>query len=309
MIFDAHCDTLQRIYDFGGNITDNEYHMDLNRLDLYEGYIQIFAAFIDKKNDALPPFQRCNRLIDRYFREINGAKDRVCHCLNANDIHSALGIGRIAALLSIEGGEALEGDIENLSYFYDRGVRGMTLTWNYSNEICDGIGGTQDNGLTYFGKCVVSKMNELGMLIDVSHISEQGFWDVMDITKSPVAATHSNVKRLCPNPRNLSDDQICAIIKKGGCIGINLYSQFIVEGKCSLQDVLAHIEHILALGGENNIGLGCDFDGMSQLPEGISGVQDIYKLFDEMQKFGYDDSLIRKIASGNFLSLCEKILF
>ncbi len=307
-VFDAHCDTVQRICDFGGNIVDNLYHIDLNRLDLYDGYIQIFAAFIDKENDNLPPFKRCNQLIDRYFYEIDKAQDRVCHCLNSEDISMALNKCRLAALLSIEGGEALEGKIENLNYFYERGVRAMTLTWNYSNEISGGIGEKQGAGLTDFGRSVVSKMNELGMLIDVSHISEKGFWDVIDATECPIAATHSNAKKLCSHPRNLSDEQICAIIKNGGCIGVNLYSEFIGGDRCSIKDVLAHIEHILALGGENNIGFGCDFDGMSSLPEGVEGVQDIYKLFDEMQKCGYTDLLIKKIASGNFLSLCKKIL-
>ena len=307
-VFDAHCDTVQKITDFGGNIVDNTYHIDVNRLKLYEGYIQVFAAFIDKKSDVLPPFKRCNQLIDSYFYEIGKVTDRVCHCLNSDGINSALNKGSLAALLSIEGGEALEGKIENLNCFYDRGVRAMTLTWNYSNEISGGIGERNSGGLTDFGRNVVSKMNELGMIIDVSHISEQGFWDVVEVSESPIAATHSNVKKLCPHPRNLSDEQICAIIKNGGCIGINLYTEFIGGNKCSIRDVISHIEHILALGGENNIGLGCDFDGMSKLPKGIEGVQDIYKLFDEMQRCGYADLLINKIASGNFLNLCEKIL-
>lgn len=307
-VFDAHCDTVQKITDFGGNIVDNSYHIDLNRLNLYGGYIQIFAAFIDKESDTLPPFKRCNQLIDRYLSEIGKVKDKITHCLNSKDIKSALSEGRIASLLSIEGGEALEGQIENIEYFYKCGVRAMTLTWNYTNEISGGIGDLNNGGLTYFGKSVVSKMNKLGMLIDVSHISEQGFWDVIEATKCPIAATHSNAKKLCQHPRNLSDEQICAIIKNGGCIGVNLYSEFIGGDKCSIKDVINHIEHILALGGENNIGLGCDFDGMSKLPEGIDGVQDIYKLFDEMQRCGYADLLINKISSGNFLNLCEKIL-
>ncbi len=307
-VFDAHCDTVQKICDFGGNLVDNSYHIDLNRLKIYDGYIQIFAAFIDNKSDALPPFHRCNQLIDKYFYEIDQTKGKILHCLNANDIKSALCESKISTLLSIEGGEALEGNLINLNYFYERGVRAMTLTWNYTNEISGGIGDKDGTGLTDFGKCVVSKMNELGMIIDVSHISEQGFWDVVEITKKPIVASHSNAKKLCPNPRNLSDEQIYAIIKNGGCIGINLYSEFIGSDKCNIKDVINHIEHILSLGGENNVGLGCDFDGMSSLPEGIEGAQDLYKLFEEMQRCGYADLLIKRIASGNFLNLCEKIL-
>lgn len=307
-VFDAHCDTVQKICDFGGNLVDNSYHIDLNRLNTFDAYIQIFAAFIDEKSDVLPPFQRCNQLIDRYFHETDLANDKISHCLNLNDIKSALGEGKIASLLSVEGGEALEGNLNNLNYFYERGVRAITLTWNYTNEISGGIGDKHSIGLTDFGKRVVSKMNEMGMIIDVSHISEQGFWDVIETTQKSIAATHSNAKKICSNPRNLSDEQICALIKNDGCIGINLYSEFLYGEKCNIKDVLNHIEHILSLGGENNIGLGCDFDGMSNLPEGIEGVQDIYKLFDEMQRCGYTDLLINKIASGNFLNLCKKIL-
>ncbi len=307
-VFDAHCDTVQKICDFGGNLVDNSYHIDLNRLNTFDGYIQIFAAFIDKQSDVLPPFKRCNQLIDRYFYEISDAEGKISHCINSTDIKSALNEGKLATLLSIEGGEALEGNLNNLNYFYNRGVRAMTLTWNYTNEISGGIADKDDTGLTNFGKSVVSKMNELGMMIDVSHISERGFWDVIKQTKMPIAATHSNAKKLCPNSRNLSDEQICAIIENGGCIGINLYSEFISEDKCNIKDVINHIEHILSLGGENNVGLGCDFDGMSKLPKGIDGVQDIYKLFDEMQRLGYADLLIKRIASGNFLNLCKKIL-
>lgn len=307
-VFDAHCDTVQKICDFGGNLVENKYHIDINRLNLYDSYIQIFAAFIDKKSDTLPPFERCNQLIDRYICEIANAYNKISHCLSSDDIKSALVTGKIASLLSIEGGEALNGKTENLHYFYGRGVRAMTLTWNYTNEISGGIGDKQGGGLTDFGKRVVSEMNKLGMLIDISHISEKGFWDVIETTKSPIAATHSNAKKICSHPRNLSDEQICAIIKNGGCIGINLYSEFLGGDRCTVKDVINHIEHILALGGENNIGLGCDFDGMSKLPAGINGVQDIFKLFNEMQKCGYSDTLINKIASGNYLDLCKKIL-
>ncbi len=307
-VFDAHCDTVQKLCDFGGNIVDNNYQIDLSRLMLYDGYIQIFAAFIDKESDALPPFERCNQLIDRYIYEIARAYNKIAHCLDSEDIESALNKGKIASLLSIEGGEALNNNIYNLHYFYGRGVRAMTLTWNYTNDISGGIGDKKGGGLTDFGKSVVSEMNKLGMLIDVSHISEKGFWDVIETTEKPIAATHSNAKKLCPHPRNLTDEQICAIIKNGGCIGINLYAEFVGGGKCSIKDVINHIEHILALGGENNIGLGCDFDGMSSLPDGIQGVQDIYKLFDEMQRVGYADLMIKKIAADNFLNLCKKIL-
>lgn len=308
-IFDAHCDTMQKITDFGGNLKENEYHLDLNRIfGLGCGYVQVFAAFIDRKQDALPPFLRGRQIIDRYFEEINKNNDLILHCTNAEQIKEALNRGKTAALLSVEGGEAIEGSIERLNTFYDFGVRAMTLCWNYSNEICDGICEERGAGLSPFGKSVVLEMNRLGMLIDVSHISERGFWDVMETSKFPIAATHSNAKSIKPHKRNLDDEQIKAIIKCGGCIGVNLYSDFICDGECSINNLLKHIEHILSLGGENAVGLGSDFDGMDSLPHEITGIQNIYRIFEEMQKIGYSDTLINKISSGNFLRLIEKVL-
>lgn len=308
-VFDAHCDTVQKITDFGGGIRKNSFHWDIERInDQNIDYVQVFAAFINKETDKETPFERCNKLIDCYFREINLNKDFICHCQSAKDIEKAIKQRKIAALLSIEGGEALAGKIENLYHFFERGVRCLTLTWNYSNEICDGIDEVNGEGLSEFGMQVVLSANDLGMLLDVSHISEKGFWDVLEQTKKPIVATHSNAKTICPHRRNLSDEQILALINNGGCIGINLYSEFVSEGKCEIKDVLKHIEHILTLGGENNVGIGCDFDGMESLPKGINGVQDIHKLFDEMKKIGYADLLINKIASQNFLKLLEKSL-
>jgi len=308
IIFDAHCDTLQKITDFGGSLQKNSFNLDAGRIkEFSDSYVQVFAAFIDRKENALPPFQRCNQLVERYFSEIKECSEVIRHCETYEEIKTNTRNGRIAALLGIEGGEAIEGSLEKLRFFYEKGVRVMTLTWNYSNEICDGIGEERGGGLTAFGKKVVSEMNSMGMLIDVSHISVKGFWDVIEMTTSPVAATHSNAFGVCPHKRNLNDSQIKAIIKNNGCIGINLYPPFLSKKSASISDILKHVEYILALGGKNNIGLGCDFDGVDELPEGISDVRDLHKLFDEMSRLGYTDLLIRNICSGNFLRLAEKI--
>ena len=308
-VFDAHCDTVKKVNDFGGGLKSNRYHWDIDRIVSHKlRYIQVFAAFIDKENDGLPPFEMCDLLIDRYFDEIKNNEQFIAHCNNSINIENALNNEKIASFLSIEGGEALDGKIENLGYFYDRGVRILTLTWNYSNQICDGIGVENGAGLSLFGKNVVAESNRLGMIIDVSHISEKGFWDVLNLSQKPIIASHSNAKAICSHKRNLDDDQISAIIKNNGCIGINLYSEFLSGEKSAVKDFIRHIEHILSLGGENNIGLGSDFDGISSMPEGISGVQDIYKIFDEMQKMGYSDLLIEKISYKNFMNILNKIL-
>lgn len=307
-IFDMHCDTLQKLTDLGGNLGDNAYHFDIKRAKMQGcDYIQTFAVFIDRESDLLPPFERCRQLIDTYYNQIDKNKEEIMHCKNTADTKTALESKKIASFLSIEGGEAIEGKIEKLRYFYEKGVRIMTLCWNYDNEICGGIE-NNNCGITPFGKIVVEEMNKIGMLIDVSHASEQSFWDVIEASEKPIAATHSNAKKICGHKRNLTDEQISAIIKNGGCIGINFYSDFISENECQISHLLSHIEHILSLGGENNIGIGSDFDGMNHLPQGVNGVEDICRIIDEMQSCGYSDLLIKKIMAGNFLNLMKKIL-
>ncbi len=309
VIFDAHCDTLQKITDIDGSLFENPFHTDIKRLnENREGRVQFFAAYINKKEDSLPPFQRCNQMVNVFLSEMKIHNSYAQHCLCVNDIRKSLAEGKVASILSIEGGEALEGSIENLCHFYKKGVRCMTITWNYANEICDGISEKGGKGLSEFGKAAVAEMNRLGMIIDVSHISEKGFWDVAEYSKAPFIASHSNAYKLCPHPRNLKDSQIEAIIKKGGCIGINLYPPFLSQNKACIDDIIRHIEYILSLGGENNIGLGCDFDGIDCLPEGICDVRDLYKLFDRMSMIGYTDLQIKKLASENFLNFTEKIL-
>ncbi len=305
-IFDGHCDTIQKICDTNQRLNKNKFHISIENMKKHS-HIQCFAAFIDRRTDKLLPFDRCNQLIDCYFSELHKNPEKILHCNSVQDISFAINSKKIAALLSIEGGEALSGKIENIHYFYNKGVRMITLTWNYDNEISGSIAETNLKGLTGFGKQVVDEMNNLGMVIDVSHISEQGFWDVIENTKKPIAATHSNVFSIKDHKRNLKDEQIKAIIQNNGCIGINLYSEFLTGGECSLTDVIRHIEYILGLGGENNIGFGSDFDGIDSMPKEISGVKDIYKVPDELIKLGYSNELVEKITYKNFVRLLDEV--
>jgi len=306
-VFDAHCDTLQKITDSGGELYENSYHIDLKRIEASKcKYIQFFAAFIDAKNCDTSPQRRCLQLIDNYYNQLKKNKEKIQHCNTYSDIYTAHTNNKTAAFLSIEGGEALEGSLENLKAYYDMGVRMLTLTWNYDNEICGGIGENK-KGLTGFGKQVVDEMNNLGIIIDVSHISEKGFWDVIERTKDPIVASHSNARKICEHKRNLTDEQIKEIINNGGCIGINFYPAFVSGDKCKIKDILKHIDYICSLGGENNIGIGSDFDGIERLPEKINGVENILMLSNEMQRLGYTDSLIKKLYSQNFLRILKKI--
>ncbi len=308
-LFDAHCDTLQKICDHGGELKKNNYQLDISRIKRRSsGSVQVFAAFIDKKNDKLPPFSRCMQLISRYKSELKKNKETMHHCSNVNDIKTALETGKVASLLSIEGGEALEGNIENLIRFYDLGVRIITLCWNYRNEIADGITEPEGLGLTDFGKLLIKEMNRVGVLIDVSHISEKGFWDIIENSRTPIAATHSNVKALKNHPRNLSDEQIKAIIKNNGCIGINIYPEFVKIGGCDSTDIVRHIEYIMSLGGENNIGIGSDFDGIEVLPYDICSAEELEKIPNELLRLGYSEKLVENVLYNNFFRVFETVI-
>ncbi|HHW47104.1 MAG TPA: membrane dipeptidase [Clostridiaceae bacterium] len=310
IIADAHCDTITRIMESGENLDKNKCHVDIERMQRAGSFVQFFAAFISPEYYRKSPLERAVRIINKLYFQAGMHKNEIMLCYNYNDIERALSLKKVAAIISIEGGEALEGDISNLRKFYGMGVRSLCLTWNHSNEIADGVGDNDsDRGLTAFGREVIKVMNSLGMLVDLSHISEKSFWDVMEFTDKPVIASHSNAKKICPHKRNLTDEQILAIKSKGGVIGINLYPYFLNNsGIASVKDIIMHIEHIASLTGEDHIGLGADFDGIEYTPEGIGGVEDIHKIFDELQKLNYSRRFIEKFASGNFLRMLKLIM-
>ena len=279
MIFDAHSDTMYEIMKKGCSFESNNLHIDYNRLKKYGEYIQVFAAFVDTDEIDCTPKEHVDKIIDVYMRETE--KYCINRCKNAKDIKQ----GEINSILSIEGGEALMGRKENLE--------------EYVRTSEDGL------GLTEFGKNLVKEMNKKGIIIDLSHISVQGFWDALEITKKPVIASHSCVKKLCNHPRNLSDEQIKAIIKKRGVIGVNFYADFLWEENCTTDKIIEHIDYIIDLGGEENVGLGSDFDGMGRLPEGMTGIESMENLTNAIyKKYGKEKG--EKIIFRNFLRVLKE---
>lgn len=277
-VFDAHCDTLCRILDEGGNITHNKYNTDTDRMREYKSYTQIYAMFISPDYHHNP-------------------KARM---KNLYDIYKSSDFTGITPILSIEGGEVIE-SLEDIDYISSMGVRCINLTWNGTNAIC---GGADDerSGLTAFGRDVIRKLNQKGILIDVSHLNDVSFYDVAEVATLPLIASHSNIRAVCNHRRNLTDDMFRIICESNGCVGINFYQPFVKEnGECSVEDVILHIEHMLLLNGMDNIGIGADFDGVSDnLPMGIEGCQDLYKIFDKMRDLGYSDDIIERISHRNF---------
>lgn len=310
VVVDAHCDTITKIMECGAGLQKNSCHIDIERLKSIGSYVQFFAAFIDPSYCQAYALKRALQIIDEFYTQIEANKDDIMTCRNYKDIEEAIKVNKIAAVLSIEGGEALQGDLGVLRMFYKLGVRSICLTWNYRNEIADGVKDEgSGGGLTPFGRKVIEEMNTLGMLIDISHISKTGFWDVLECTTAPVIASHSNAQKLCRHRRNLTDKQIMAIKNNGGVIGINLYPEFLSNSKeASLKDIISHIEYISSLAGPDYIGLGADFDGIESVPDGINGVQDIEKIFNELGRLNYSTENIEKFAGKNFLRVIQDVL-
>lgn len=308
IIVDAHCDTISKILDHNENLFKNNNHLDLERLQKYDSYLQFFAAFIHPEYSKVYALERALSIIDKYFNEIENNSSIISHCNNIYEIQTAFKQNKIASILTIEGGEALHGKLSLLRMFYRIGVRSLCLTWNNRNEIAGGVEDSYGEGLTEFGFSVINEMNRIGMIIDLSHISEKGFWDVLNNSKYPVIASHSNVKQLCNHKRNLDDNQIRAIKNVNGVIGINFYPEFLNDnGKAGINDIIKHIEYINSLVGVDHVGLGSDFDGIEQTPYNIMGIQDISKLFSELQKLNYSDEIIEKITGKNFIRVMNDV--
>lgn len=304
IIADAHCDTVYRILDEGG--WDSSFHINPDKLKKYDGYIQFFACYSDPVYHG-GSRERLMRLID-VFHEETASREGISFCRTAKEIETALAEKKAAALLSIEGCEPVE-SLSDLRNYYRLGVRMASLTWNPENRLATGVGGSdQERGMTAFGKQAALEMNRLGMIVDVSHMNERSFWDLAELSDRPFAASHSNAKSLCGHVRNLTDRQFQCICERKGFVGINLYPLFLSNSKkAGIDDVIRHIEYFMGLGGSDTVGIGADFDGVDALPDGISGPEDLWKIFDRLAQLGYSDDLLEKLSYKNLLSLIRLV--
>ncbi len=294
-IFDAHCDTLYELTFGGESLKKNNLHIDLERMCQYKSYTQFFAAWLENGENALKKF---NMMVKKFDEEIEKNTEKIKKCLSYADILDAKKQNKCAAFLTLEGGYIIQ-TVEDVDFLYNCGVRCITLTWNGENKLAGGV--DSKKGLTEFGKECIKRMESLGIIVDVSHLNEKSFWDVMGMAKKPVIASHSNSKALCSHKRNLTDEQFVAICKNGGCVGINFYDEFLTDNKNTTSyDLIEHIKHFINLGGENHIGIGSDFDGVKSLCGGISGVQDTKRIVQELENLNITDRIIDKITHKNF---------
>ena len=224
--------------------------------------------------------------------------ERIRHCRTARDAEDAWRAGKAAAFLSVEGAEMLDCDIAKLDIAADWSVRALNLTWNFANELSGSNAERPEQGLSTRGREFLRAMEERGILPDVSHLSDAGTWDVLRWARGPVIASHSNARALCPHRRNLTDDMFRAIRDSGGVVGLNLYRPFVGPAG-TMEELVAHVEHFLELGGEKALCLGGDLDGCGTLAAGMQGVQDMPRLWQALAARGYPQTLLEDLFWNN----------
>ncbi|AMX83963.1 diguanylate cyclase [Geobacillus subterraneus] len=301
MIFDAHCDALMKLWqDRSLSFQDGpSLHVTLSGMADAGVKVQCFAIYVPETVPEEARFTAALEMVDLFFTRIVDMFPSVKAVRTKQDIAS-LREGEIGAMLTLEGCDAIGANLVKLKTLLRLGVASVGLTWNFPNAVADGAWEKRGAGLTAFGRQVIGLLNETKRWVDVSHLSEKAFWDVMETARFPIAS-HSNAHRLCPHPRNLTDEQIQALIKKDGMIGINFVPYFLTGDKrgATVADVLRHLDYVCALGGENNVGFGSDFDGITETVAGLEAVKDYLRLVNELYKH-YSSSQVERFLFRNF---------
>lgn len=348
-VVDMHCDTLTELWKkqrkgIQTGLRCNDQMIDIDRLTKGGYVLQNFAIFVEQQ-PGVSSFERTQQIRSVFEGEMNQNADRIAMVTDIKGIEENEQAGKLSALLTVEGGEACEGSIEKLNVLYEQGVRMMTLTWNYPNEIGYpnlpiGAAGfpyvpDTEHGLTSFGVECVREMERIGMIIDVSHLSDAGFYDVLHYTKKPFVASHSNAREVCPWVRNLTDDMIRALAQRGGVTGLNFCGDFLrdpfaektsaKEREAALQekdttgyqtmagsqatfaDIVRHAKHIIDVGGIECIGLGSDFDGIPGYP-GCPRADRMEELAEAFHDAGFTPTQIEHIFYQNVLRLYHDTL-
>ncbi len=310
-VFDLHCDTVTELLgcDLSGTtpLRRNGLHIDLERMKQYPGYAQCFG-FWSTTGMQLP---RGIKVEDVFWREVSLLQDQidknsdiVRQARSGSDVRKNLEDGIISAIFTLEGPASIGFDPGKLPKLHDLGFRISTLGWNEQNSLTGShkTGG----GLTKRGREYVKECQRLGILVDVSHISDEAFWQIMDMTAAPIVASHSNSRTVCASSRNLTDEMFRAICKTGGVAGLNLYEGFIGE-HATIDMACDHVFHFLELDPDGkHIALGGDLDGCDPLPAGFEGVQSYHKLADRLLERGLGEEILKQIFWSNALGVIDK---
>lgn len=330
-LVDMHCDTISELLRSSAKETIFENHLcvDMEGMKRAGTMVQFFACFVDGKEyvEGKQIWNSKHRQIspdawDRAYAAVHDMIKRIRQeeneglrlARNYDEIEENSMQGRISAIATVEEGGVLNGHPERLEKLYREGIRLMTLTWNYEN--CLGYPNSRDSvvmnqGLKKFGVETVEKMNALGMIVDVSHLSDGGFWDCIRYSKAPIVASHSNVRSLCDVPRNLTDDMLKALAEKGGVAGLNFYPAFLREEECKItvQDIACHAVHMIKVAGEDVPAIGTDFDGFEckNVTGYLTGPDEMERVWDAMKNQGLTERQMDKIWSGNALRILKEV--
>ena len=315
LVVDTHCDTLMQFMPQRRPVSpprrlgerSDQGHIDLPRL--VEGGVdcQTFAIYTGSRVNQPGALLTALQMVDVFDRECS-ANDGIVHVCSYDEILAAEREGKVAALLSIEGAEPLMGDLGVLRIFYKLGVRMLSLTWNWRTPFADGLAAKRaESKLTDLGVEAIREMERLGIVYDVSHLSDSCFWDVVEVKKGPFIASHSNCRAVCDHQRNLTDDMIKALAEHGGVMGMNFAPAFVDKEKATVERLVDHIDHIVELVGPDHVGLGSDFDGIRSTPEGLEDVTKMPNITRELVKRGYSDEDIMKILGGNHLRVFKEV--
>ncbi len=352
VVVDGHNDVIYESIFQGKNIGQRlkTGATDLPRLQEGGVDVQVFAVWSDDAKWKSGAFKHANDQIDALEKMIAANTDKISLAKSLGDIDSILKTGKIVALIGVEGGNMIEGSVDNLVRLYERGARYLTLTWNYnlSWASCAAMESAdmnaKDKGLTDQGRTIIRKMNELGMMVDLSHGGEQTFYDVLAITTKPILVSHSNAYELCPHFRNLKDAQLEALKKNGGVVGVNFYSGFLdpayetrlkglyvskfgdhgsaklntwsmyeklpkdlqQQADAPLSKLLDHIDYLVKKVGIDHVAVGSDFDGIESSPQGLEDVSKFPLLTKALLERGYTKTDVAKIMGQNFLRILKE---
>lgn len=286
-------------------------NIDISKLKEGGIHLSFFVIWANPRKIPHPKYCEYTKEVIEAFREfVQENNTHIQLASNLSDVKEITSQGKIAAILAIEGGHALEGNINVLREYHSSGVRYLTLTWDNTNEIGDAARGNKiHQGLSNFGKEIIKEMESLGMLVDVSHLSEEAFWEVMEIANSPVIASHSNVKALCKHSRNLTDAEIKGIAKSGGVVGINFHSRYLRSDrkKATVNDVIKHIDYIKNLVGVDYVSIGADWGRTIKSPRNLESPHQLKNIREGLSQKGYKEEEIEKILGGNILRVLSAL--
>ncbi len=303
-VFDAHCDTVSRCWREYEGLDHNSGMISLERTAGFGRYCQFFALWTADGFTGYPlgenSVELAYHVLLRCFKDqIARNADKIVPCRTADEAEHATRQGKAAAFLSVEGAELLGCDPARLDQAAADGVVSITLTWNHANTLSGSNCEEPERGLSSVGREFVAKMEDLHILVDVSHLSEAGFWDVAELARRPFIASHSNAKSVWNHTRNLTDGQINAIIKNQGVIGLNFYTEF-VGGSRDLDAVRGHLDRILELGGESNVALGGDWDGCDTITN-LPTIDSLPRFYEYLLRHGYRETVVQDLFYNNLM--------